>query len=376
MKKTVEILNKINDAKNEMSILNKNGEVDKAMEKVAEIENLKKQFEIAKVEEEEILNKIPEDGITDKTSSQGRDKKDIVTVFNKALRGIQLDTVENAMIEQPGDANGGEYLVPFEQIQKINEIKKTLIPLKDKCEVIPVKLPKGSMPTMSATDDALKTSKEMSEISPSDILFGEIEYAVESYSDLIFVSNQFFNDTTYDITGIINKNFARKAVNAENAKIIEVLNKCTAIEGKTVKMINSALNTKLDPSIKTIAEIITDQDGFDYLDGLEDKIGRPLLKDSLAMPGSKEYDGKVITTMRNGSITKAPGTLVFYVGSVEEAVAFFDREEMTIALSNDFAFNKRAKTFLVDERFDVQPKDVNGVIKVTITPATTPTSAA
>ena len=368
MKKTVELLTKITDLKNEMTVLQNNGELDKATEKVAEIKNLQKEFEIAQILEEELVNKLPDEPIVTNKKPLTDPKPTITQVFNKAIRGLRLTEVENAMVEQPGDSNGGEYLVPVEQIQRINEIKKSLIPLKNKCEVIPVKSPKGNMPTNTPTDDELMTSQELAAVAPSDIKFDMIEYATEDYSDLVLISNQLFADSTYDVTGIINKTFARKAVNTENKKIITNLDNCTSLAGTTVKTINKALNVGLDPVLKIIAEILTDQDGYNYLDQLEDKIGRPLLTDSLSAPGAKEYDGKVIVTLKNGSITKSAGSFVFYVGSIQEALAFFDREEIVISMSNDFVFNKKAKAFLAEERFDIKIKNINGVIKVTITP--------
>ena len=366
MKKTVEILNKIEKLKNEMTVLKDNGNIDLALEKVNEINNLKKELTIAEMEEEEIKleNKV-------EIGQPKQAKADVNKVLNKALRGLELSEIENAVIEQTGDPNGGEFIVPIEQIQRIEEYKKTLISLKSKCEVIPVNKPKGTMPVHNLTDDGLKKTEELGEIDPSDIQFTNIKFNIEDYADLIFVSNDIYNDTTYDLTGIINKNFARKAVKTENDLIIDVLNQCTAKKGTNNKVIDTAINTVLDPAIAQIAEIITDQDGYNYLDSLEDKIGRPLLTDSLTVPGAKEYRGKVITVLRNGAFTKPKGSLVFYVGSVEESVAFFDREQVVISVSNDFAFNKRAKTFLVGERIDTELKDSNGCAVVTITPSTT-----
>lgn len=366
MKKTVEILNKIEKLKNEMTVLKDNGNIDSALEKVIEINNLKKELTIAEMEEEEIKleNKVEIE------QSKQETKPNSATVLNKALRGLQLTDVENAVIETAGDPNGGEFIVPIEQIQRIEEYKKTLVPLKNKCEVIPVVRPKGTLPVHLLTDDGLKKTDELAEVTPSDIKFTNITFSIEDYNDLIFVSNDIYNDTSYDLTGIINKSFARKAVKTENDLIIQVLNQCTPVTGTDNKAIELALNTVLDPANAQVAEIITDQDGYNYLDSLEDKIGRPLLTDSLAVPGAKEYRGKLITVLRNGAFTKTDGSFKFFVGNVEESVAFFDRQQMFVALSNDFAFNKKAKTFLVGERIDTQLKDPNGCSVVTITPAT------
>lgn len=368
MKKSIEILNKIKETKEEMIALKNEGKLDEAMTKVSEIENLKKELKIAEMEEEELVNSIENSNV-----GEIKDNKPTVKeVMNKILRNRELTEIENAMIEKVGDANGGEFLVPIEQIKRILEYKKSLLPLKDKCDVIPVSSPKGTMPVQLITDDGLLNAEELADIQPSDIKFTELKYGVEDYSDLVFVSNQLLADSVYDITPIINKSFARKSVVTENKAIFSVLDQCTAITGKDSTALNQALNVGLDPANALRAEIITDQDGYNYLDQLTDKVGRPLLTDSLAVPGAKEYKGKVINVVRNGFITRDSKNFKFYVGVVEEAVAFFDREEMTIAVSTDFAFNKRAKAFLVAERFDTQLKDVNGVNVVTI-PTNAPT---
>lgn len=358
MKKTAEILNKIKETKEEMIALKNEGKIDEAMDKVAEIENLKKELKIAEVEEEQIKNST--------TVINNENKTSIKDIVNKVLRNKTLTDIENAMVEKIGDPNGGEFLVPYELIEKIVEYKKSLLPLKEKCDVIPVTSSKGSIPIHLISDDGLLTTEELAEVQPTDIKFTELKYGVEEYSDLIFVSNQLLADSAFDITPIINKSFARKSVVSENRAIFGVLDKCTTITGKDNTAINQALNIGLDPVNALAAEIITDQDGYNFLDSLTDKVGRPLLTDSLAVPGAKEYKGKLINVVRNGFITKPAKTFKFYVGVLEEACAFFDRKAISIAVSNDFGFNKRAKAFLVTERFDTKVKDINGVNVVTI----------
>lgn len=366
MKKSVELLNQIKESKEEMLELKNAGKLDEAFEKAEQIKNLQKELAVEEVAEEEIINKVE---VIDMTQVNKANTKDVI---NKILRQKELTEIENAMIEKIGDTNGGEFLVPVEQIQEIAEYKKTLLPLKDKCDIIPVSSPKGTMPVQLITDDGLLTAEELADTQPSDIKFAELKYGVEDYSDLVFVSNQLLADSVYDVSSIINKSFARKSVVSENKAIFSVLDQCKVINGKDSTAINKALNVGLDPANSTRAEIITDQDGYNYLDQLTDKVGRPLLTDSLAVPGAKEYKGKVISVVRNGFITRDSKNLKFYVGVVEEAVAFFDRQQISVEVSTDYAFNKRAKAFLVTERFDTQLKDVNG-INVVIIPTNAPT---
>lgn len=363
MKKSVEILNQIKETKEEMIALKNEGKLDEAVVKVSEIENLKKELAIEEANEEEITNKAE---VRDVINTEVKNK---VEVLNKALRGIE---VENALVEKVGDVNGGEFLVPTELVERVAEYKRTLIPLKEKCDIIPVNSSKGSMPVSLLAEDGLKSADEMAEIVPSDMKFTEIKFGIEDYSDLVLVSNQLMMDSEFDITPVITKQFSRKAVKCENDLIFKVLDGCSAITGNDYTAIDNALNTILDPIVAMDSEIITDQDGMTYLASLRDKNDRPLLEDSLSVQGAKTFRGKNITVVRNGAFAKTG--LKFYVGSLEEAVAFFDREEMSIAISNDFAFNRKAKAFLVTERIDVQAKDVSALAVVTISAPVAPAS--
>src|SRR5699024_9853024 len=130
-------------------------------------------------------------------------------------------------------------------------------------------------------------------------------------------------------------------------------------------------NKDLDPAIAAGAIIITNQDGYDYLDQLEDGNGKPMLTDSLAHPGFKAFKGKTVVTMANQHL-KSPtgGKLSFYVGDLEEFLAFFDRGVYEMAVSKEAGFTRNATMMRVIERYDVQKVDKDAAVYVEITPAT------
>ncbi|MGR5861838.1 phage major capsid protein [Bacillus pacificus] len=71
-----------------------------------------------------------------------------------------------------------------------------------------------------------------------------------------------------------------------------------------------------------VANIFTNQDGFNYLDQLEDKNGRPLLQPDPTNPTRKKlFSGKPVIVLSNKTIaTDKDGKAPFIVGDLKEAV--------------------------------------------------------
>ena len=145
--------------------------------------------------------------------------------------------------------------------------------------------------------------------------------------------------------------------------------RATAKTGSDYKALKTALNKDLDPAIAADAVIITNQSGFDWLDQQEDGNGHPLLQPMLADPTRKEFSGHEVVVMSDAEMTQSGTSYVFYVGNISEAVAFFDREGVVMAISSEAGFTKNATLMRVVERFDVKAVDTGAAVKLTITPA-------
>ncbi|WP_219712317.1 phage major capsid protein, partial [Clostridioides difficile] len=116
---------------------------------------------------------------------------------------------------------------------------------------------------------------------------------------IIPISNSLLQDEKANLTNYVGDRFSKKAVRTENKKILEVLSKSKKVEGEDYKTIQTALNKELDPSISANAIIITNQDGYDYLDSLTDSNNRPLMSDSLTVEGAKTFKGKIVVVLSN-----------------------------------------------------------------------------
>lgn len=361
MKKSTELYKALDAVKSEMETLRNEGKIEDAHAKIAEIKDLQVQIAAAEAEEQAEIENFEGDKM-----NELKDKAIELVAFNKAVLGKQLTEAENALVEKT-DADGG-YLVPREQKTQIEELKRTLIPLKQYCRVIPVGTMAGSMPLEVEASETLTDFDEMTEINQSSITFGQVSWKLKNKGDIIPISNILLQDEKANLVNYVGRRFAKKAVRTENKDILTLLAAATKVEGADYTSIEKALNIELDPAVSASAIIITDQDGFDYLDKLEDGNGRRLLTTDLKDETVKRFKGRQIVVMPNGSFEKTPSKLNFFVGDLESYMAFFDREVYEMATSKEAGFTKNATYMRVIERYDVQVVDAKAMRNVELTP--------
>lgn len=357
-----ELLEKINNKKVEARKLIEDDKLDEGKVIKNEIAILRDKFNVLKDLYEEEMGDI--ENMTD-ISRTKVDEKESIVAFNKAVLGKSLTETQSALVEKVEEEGG--YLVPKEQRTQIEELKRQLIPLKQYCNVVPVATLSGSMPLEVDANDELINFDEMEEINQSDIKFGQVKWLLNDYGDIIPISNSLLQDEKANLTNYVGARFSKKAVRTENKKILEVLSKSKKVEGEDYKTIQTALNKELDPSISANAIIITNQDGYDYLDSLTDSNNRPLMSDSLTVEGAKTFKGKIVVVLSNQHFSSTASKLTFYVGDLSSAVAFFDRQVYEMAVSKEAGFTKNATFMRVIERFDVQSIDNKAMVNVELT---------
>lgn len=293
-------------------------------------------------------------------------------VFNKLVFGRSLDEQEKEFVNTagtPGQVEGtpgkGGYIVPEEQISILREYRRANLALRSFCGYQTVSTDSGKRPTMSSEKGKLIAFDELDEIHQDDLDFGQVAYKIASYGDIIPVSNELVDDNNVNLMEVIGRRFAGKAINTENDKILAKLpTSATAVTD--YKGIIKALNTKIDPMQAISAVVLTNQDGYDYLDELTDSMGRPLLSQSLADPAMSVFRGKMVIPVANEILATKTAGMPFYVGSMTEAVAFFDRQQVAIRASSEAGFTKNATYVRAIERFDVQADDPGAMVFLTL----------
>ena len=80
------------------------------------------------------------------------------------------------------------------------------------------------------------------------------------------------------------------------------------------------------------------------------------------------FKGREIVVLTDTELAPAGGKKqTFYIGDLEEAVAFFDKKGVEVAVSAHAGFKSNATLMRAIERFDVKPVDTKAIVHLEIT---------
>lgn len=381
MRKSVEMKKTLESLKNEIATLQASGKTAEAHGKLAELTQMKQAIEVQEALEAEEDNAFKGAPAPTNTISEKDAIKLTNRAFNKAVLGRTLNEEEMSYMPNVLDAAGtpgqvgatpakGGYLLPEEQFNQLIEFRRGLIALKNYCEVIPAARRSGSTPTILDDSSELTNFDELNDITQKDIDFSNISYEVNDYGEIIPVSKTLLEDIDIDLVSVIGRRFMRKAVRTENTKILTLLKTVTAKAITGYKDIKTTLNTDIDPDLQEGTIILTNQDGFNYLDQIELDNGAPLLQPVLTDRTKKQFAGFDVVALSNTQLKTTSSKIPFFVGNISEFVKFFDRKSVTIDSSDHAGFTKNALMLRAIERFDVVEADTDAVkyLQLTVTP--------
>src|SRR5699024_9970863 len=111
---------------------------------------------------------------------------------------------------------------------------------------------------------------------------------------------------------------AKKHVVTKNSLILSILSSLSTKDLKDVKAIKKVLNVDLDPALSLSSTIITNQEGFNWLDEQDDTNSRPLLQEDITQPSKKLFKGRPNTVVSNRTLPSKETTTIkapFIVGN-------------------------------------------------------------
>ena len=232
------------------------------------------------------------------------------------------------------------------------------------------KIPLANNPTagLVAQFDELPASG----ISKGHITFGAVEWTVKDYGLIVPVSNDLLADAEADVFGIIAEQFNRAQVITENSMILTAIDGIGAATAITDwKDILKAINA-VAPVGGTDKVIITNTDGFNYLDTLVDENEHPILTQALVDNPKRIFRGYEVIQLPNAILAtdSTTGAIPFYVASLKDAVVFVERKGLEIAYNpySDSAYSKNATDVRVTCRLDCKVKFADAAKKLEYTP--------
>jgi HK97 family phage major capsid protein len=202
--------------------------------------------------------------------------------------------------------------------------------------------------------------------------FEKIEYKVKKKGGILKVTQELLSDTAENIIGYLKKWIAKKSKATRNFMIVAKIREITKDAEVTVEGLDDlkkVFNVLLDPAIALTAGVVTNQDGYNWLDTLKDKDGRYILQPDPTKPTSVLLFGKYpvnkVSNKTMPSVATEGGYKVPIVcGDLKEAITIFDRETLTIDISSSAGdlWNKDQTGIKVRERLDIQSVDEEAII--------------
>ena len=278
----------------------------------------------------------------------------------------------------PGEDGG--FLVPEEIDHAIHEYSRAVMPLADLFGQMTVNSNSGWFPVATNPSKGMtKMGSEVTQITTSEQPeFKRVSYALSTYADWLPISNELASDEVSNLFGYISNFYARKYVLTRNELALTALDKLTAGAIKktddALALLKTALNVELDPEISVLSTILTNQSGFNYLDGLKDDNGRPLLMPDPTQSTGYLFKGRPVkvasnAVLPNRTVTDTGATkgdyYPIYVGSFEQYATLFTRQALELASTDvgGSAFRTNSIEVRGIARLDCQIFDAAAAVK-------------
>ena len=328
---------------------NKVLDAEKVMEEVRSLQKaVALQQELEALEDQTLDDATPIDHNNNRTDTEL--EAEYKRVFLKGLRRQRITADDHSIISEYRaamhegavtiDPDGDTGIIVPQDIQtRINELMRTLNDLSQYIRVERVNTLSGSR-VLEKDEDMVPFAvvDEYGEIQEIDNpKFTPVTYKLIKRAGFLPLTNELLKDTDQNILSYVTNWIAKKHVVTKNSLIIAVLNSLNKKGLTDIKAIKKVLNVDLDPAISLSSTIITNQDGFQWLDEQEDGNNRPLLQDDITQPGKKLFKGRPIVVVANRTLPSTGTTTVkapFIVGNFKELMVLFTRGVYELASTN------------------------------------------
>lgn len=385
-----ELLNKINAKKAEIKALVADGKIEDATSAKEELKDLQKSFDIlADLDDDDAQNaqQQAQQGTAQTAAGEKNGLAKQVKAFTNAIKAAWKKTdispedkeILNAMSE--GSDEDGGLTVPKDIKTKIKELRRSEDALETLVNVEHVTTNSGSRVIEREADqtpfDNVDEAAEFPDVSTPQ--FENVDYKIKKKGGILKVTQELLSDTAENIMNYLKKWIAKKAKATRNFMIIAKIKEiCKGLEVTVTGLDNlkDIFNVMLDPAIALGAVVVTNQSGFNFLDKLKDEKGNYILQKDPTQATKKLLFGEYpVIKLSNKTLQNIDGKAPIICGDLKEAITIFDRETLTIDISNLAAgmWERDQTGIKVRERLDIQTVDADAVVMGLVTVSTTGT---
>lgn len=302
-------------------------------------------------------------------------------IRHKAADAEHIKIVDAMNEQEPGEDGG--LTVPQDIRTQIEELRRTQDDLEQYVNVEHVNTLTGSRVIEKDADavpwDEVDEAAVFGEAATPQ--FEKISYKITKKGGILKITKELLSDTAENIMGYLKKYIAKKTRATRNAYIIKKIKEMKTAaaditEVTSIDQLKDIFNVKLDPAIAASAKVFTNQNGFNYLDKLKDSDGNyilqpdPVQKTQKLLFGAYPVIPLLNKTLADETVTGGSKHPII-CGDLKEAITLFDREYMSIEISDVAGdlWEKDQTGVKVRDRFDVQAVDEKAVVFGHITEA-------
>ena len=256
------------------------------------------------------------------------DDQSIIDEYYKAhsIRAALMHEGTNPSNDIPTAGNVG-LIVPQDIQTRINEIMRELNDLSEYITVETVNTLSGSR--VLEADNTMAPFQVVNEYGHIQEMdnpqFMQIEYKLVKRAGYLPLTNELLADTDQNILNYVSRWIAKKYVVTKNSLITGLLSGLIPKQLSNVDDIKKVLNVDLDPAISRTATIITNQDGYHWMDTQKDQYGRYLLQDDITQPGRKLFMGRPVAVVSNRYLPIQGNLVPMLIGNGKEFAVLFTR---------------------------------------------------
>ena len=368
-KKMRELLNKI--AQKRMMARDfmdgENKDLEKAAALMDEADELQKEYDLEArmyAAEKEDNTPTDEEVAEEKANKQ---EKNVIKEVADAIRRVAKTLNE-------GTGTEGGYTVPADIVTKIQELREAQFSLEELVTVESVSTMAGerTYKTRAQKTGFTKVGEKSAIPAVAGPAFSRLQYTISKYAGYLPITNELLEDSDENLVNTVLAWLADESrVTRNNLILAAIRTKAAKAIDSGIKGIKSVLNKDLGQAFKPTSVVVTNDDGLDYLDQLEDKNGRPLLNpDPTNSANMQLRAGATVVPIKvipNTDMATTESKVPFLIGDFKEGIVLFDRKKINIMTSNTAvvgsgedeinAFEDDCTIFRGIEREDVRVRD-------------------
>jgi HK97 family phage major capsid protein len=354
-----ELLNQLDAKKKEVRSLMGEDNLDQAEKEMEEVRSLEKKIKMQKEldQEEREFSGVGGSKELSDNPSELREMKELEEeyrgIFLKGIRRKSISSDERSIINEyeqravmhsggvVGNTDGDSSLVLPQDIQtNINTLMRSFNDLSQYVNVQNVSALSGSR--VLEKDEDMVPFADVDEYgvigNTENPKFSQVSYAVKKRAGILPLTNELISDTDQNIVQYVQNWISKKAVVTRNYHIINLLNTLSKTAIADVDAVKKILNVTLDPAISQNSVILTNQDGYNWMDNQKDDNGRYLLQDDITQPGQKVFKGRPVGVVSNRQFKTATGAqslAPFVVGDLKQLIVLFNRRYFELASTKE-----------------------------------------